>query len=124
MAISRSRIAPANVGDDRGDRRAAVGLGAVVDIDPDRSVVFADAVDAAGDVEFRTEGDLEEPIDDFGVAEGLAFDRAAMGDLGILGRGRRAAASMASVTNVTAQTADQRRAISDFAERLPASRTP
>ena len=71
--------ARADVGDDRGDLRAAVGLGAVVDKDAHRPVVFADAVDAAGDLKFGAEGDLEEAVDDFGVGEGLALDRRGAG---------------------------------------------
>ena len=94
----------ANVGDDRVDLRAAVGLCPVVDIDPHRPIVFADAVDAAGDMKFSAEGDLEKPVDDFGVGEGRALDRAAMGDLGVFGRGRRAAAKMTRLTMTASVT--------------------
>ena len=52
-----------DVGDGGGDLLAAVGLGAVVDEDAHRRIVFADAVDAAGDMEFRAEGDLEEAVE-------------------------------------------------------------
>ena len=102
--------ARADVGDDRGDLRAAVGLRAVVDIDADRPVVFADAVDAAGDVEFGAERDLEEAVDDFGVGEALALGRAAVGDLGVLGRGGRRGQQRASETSATPQLTGQRRA--------------
>src|SRR3954471_2890090 len=57
----------ANVGNNGGDLRAAIRLCFVVDIDSGRPVVFADAVDAAGDMEFSAEGDLEQPVDDLGV---------------------------------------------------------
>ena len=85
-AISRLRMRAADIGDDRLDLRGAVGRGAVVDIDPDRAVIFADAVDAAGDMEFGAERDLEKAVDDFGVGEILALGRAALGDLGELPR--------------------------------------
>ena len=42
-------------------------------------------------MEFGAEGDLEEPVDDLGVAEGLALDRAAMGDFGVFGGGEQSA---------------------------------
>ena len=42
-------------------------------------------------MEFGAEGDLEESVDDLGVGEGLALDRAAMGDVGVLGRGEHRA---------------------------------
>ncbi len=76
----------ADIGDDRGDLRAAVEREAVVDIDPHRAVIFADTVDAAGDMEFGAEGNLEEAVDDLGVGEILALDRAAVSDLDILAR--------------------------------------
>ena len=78
---------------------AAVGLRAVVDIDPDRPVVFADAVDAAGDVEFGAERDLEESVDDLGVGEGLALGGAAFRDLGVFGGGRRLRGQRRSATS-------------------------
>ena len=53
--MSRLLDARADVGDGGFDLRAAVGLGAVVDEDADRAVIFADAVDAAGDMEFGAE---------------------------------------------------------------------
>ena len=89
------------------------GCGAVVDKDADRAVVFADAVDAAGDMELGAEGDLEESVDDLGVGEGLALDRAAMGDLGVFGR--RCAASRRqeprSVASIAPNCAGQCRAM-------------
>jgi hypothetical protein len=57
----------ANVGHHGGNLIAAIGAGVVVDVDADRPVVLADAVDAAGDVKLRTKGHFEKAIDDFGV---------------------------------------------------------
>ncbi len=64
---------------------AAIRLGATVGIDADRHFIFADPVDAAGDVEFRAEHDAIESVDDLGVGEGRALGRAALGDFGMLG---------------------------------------
>ena len=55
----------ADVRDDGCDLRAAIGLGAVVDIDSDRTVIFADAIDAAGELELGAERDLEESVGRF-----------------------------------------------------------
>ena len=57
--------------------------------DPHRHVVFPDAVDPAGQMEFGAEGGLEKPFDDLGVGEGLLFGALARGDGGDFGAGRR-----------------------------------
>ena len=62
---------------------AAIRLGAIVGIDADRLLVFADAVDAAGDMEFGAEHDPEEAVDDLFVREGLALGKTPLGDFRI-----------------------------------------
>ncbi len=61
--------AAANIGNGRFHLRRAVGRGAIVDEHLHRPVVFADAVDTAGDVEFGAERHLEEAVEDLGVGE-------------------------------------------------------
>ena len=59
-----------DVGHDPCKLRLAVGAGAV-DEHPHRRVVFADAVDAAGELVFGTECRLQEAFDDLAVGKDL-----------------------------------------------------
>src|SRR5262249_5048923 len=72
----------------------AVGAGPAVDVDADRAVELADAVDAPLGVEFGPEDDLEESVDDLLVGESLRLGRPPGADLlvlpaGMLGNGGR-----------------------------------
>jgi hypothetical protein len=69
----------ADVSDDLRQLRLAVGAGAVGE-HAHRHVISADAVDAAGELEFRAEGRLHETLDDFRVGEMLLFRALARGD--------------------------------------------
>jgi hypothetical protein len=79
--------ARADVGDNLGDLRAAIGPGVAVHTDPHRPVELADAVHLAGQVQFGAEGGLEKALRDLGVAERLALGGAPAADLVVLGGG-------------------------------------
>src|SRR6516225_7229473 len=51
--------------------------------------LFADAVDAAGEVIFGTEGSFQKTVDDFGIGEDLALHALACGDGGHFRRRRK-----------------------------------
>jgi hypothetical protein len=74
----------ADVGDDGGDLRATIGLGGALDRDPHRTLEFADAIGATGDLQFRPEGGLEEAVKNLGVGEAQPLLGAQSGDIGIL----------------------------------------
>jgi hypothetical protein len=66
-----------DVGDDLGDLSFAVG--AALGEDAYRKLVFADAVDAAGEVIFGAEGGLEKTVDDLAIGEALLLGALARG---------------------------------------------
>ena len=69
--------AAADVGDHLAHAGAAIRTRLVVDEHAHRLVVLADAIDAAGQMEFGAERDLEEAVGDLGVGELLASRAAA-----------------------------------------------
>jgi hypothetical protein len=72
----------ADIGNDRDDISAAVGLGLVVDEDPDRLVEFPDPLGFPADLQFSLEGDLEKAVLDLVIREVAALGRTPAGDLG------------------------------------------
>jgi len=80
--------APFDVGHDLRELRLAVGARAV-DEHAHRSVIFSDAVDAAGEVIFGTEGGFQKTVGNFGIGEDLALHALACGDGGNFRRRRR-----------------------------------
>ena len=73
--------AAADIGDDLRQLRLAVGTIAFGE-HAHRRDIFADAVDPAGELEFRAEGGLEKALDDLGVGETFLLRALARGDGG------------------------------------------
>ena len=94
MAVGHGDVevlnARGDVGHDLRELRLAVGAGAVGE-HPHRRVVFADAVDAAGEMIFGAERGLQKAFDDLAVGEDLLLGALALRDRGNFGGGRRAA---------------------------------
>jgi hypothetical protein len=78
----------ADVGDDLGELRLAIPA-AAVDEHPHRVIVFPDAVDPAGQLEFGAERGLEESFRDLAVGERLLLGALARGDGRDFGGGSR-----------------------------------
>jgi hypothetical protein len=79
--------ARADVGHDLRELRLSVGPIAVGK-HPHRPVIFADAVDAAGEMIFGAERDLQKAFDDLAVGEDLLLGALALRDGGNVGEGR------------------------------------
>ena len=83
------RNPPADVGDDFRELCLSIGAIGAGGEYPHRPVIFADAIDPAGQMKFGAERGLEKPVGDFAVGESLLLGALARGDGGIFGAVRR-----------------------------------
>ena len=93
MAMSRCWTRGCDVGDDLRKLRLAVRTVAVGE-HAHRHLIFADAVDAAGEMIFGAERDLQKAFDDLAVGEALL-----LGALALRDRGNSAVAGEAAMTS-------------------------